>query len=238
MLLRRRGRAGFAVVSAAVLGPVLSVLPASPVGGAVAAPVARAAVASVADLRLRPTQAVTGEAVDLRATVSPAVSRPVVLQRRAGDRWVEVTRGRTDAAGVAVFVRAAPRAATTYRVWAPRADRSGTSYAADGSPGRLLTVQRQVVLLRMSDAATVGEAVWAFVECSPHRPGRPVVLRERFEGGAWRTVATGVQNARGMVQLDVTVAEVGDYEHRAVTQVDEGAVAARSVVHDLTVTGP
>ena len=203
-----RGRAGW--------GSVL-------VTGAAAPP-----VTTVTDLRLSRAQAITGESVDLRATVSPGAPRAVVLQRRAGDRWVEVTRGRTDDAGVEVFTRATPRASTTYRVRAPRVVRGGTTYAADVSPARTLTVQQQKAFLRMPDTVAAGSETWAFVECFPHRPGRAVVLRQRSEDGAWRTVADGVQNDGGMVLLDVTAPDEGVYEHRAVVQAANGAAAVRS----------
>lgn len=193
-------------------------------------------VTSVADLRLSRAQAITGESVDLRATVSPGVPRVVVLQRRAGDRWVEVARGLTDGAGVEVFTRATPRASTTYRVRAPRLVRGGTTYTADVSPARTLTVQQQKAILRMPVSVAAGSATWAFVECFPHRPGRAVVLRQRSANGAWQTVAHGVQNDLGMLTLDVTAPDEGVYEHRAVVRAAQGAAAVRSTARVLTVT--
>ena len=201
------------------------------VSGAAAPP-----VTSSTDLRLSRAQAITGESVDLRATVSPGLSRLVVLQRRAGARWVEVARGRTDDAGVEIFTRATPRASTTYRVRAPRVVRGATTYAADVSVARTLTVQQQKAFLRMPSTVAAGSDTWAFVECFPHRPGRAVVLRQRSEDGAWRTVAHGVQNDRGMLTLDVTAPDEGVYEYRAVVQAAKGAAAVGSASRTLTVT--
>ncbi len=219
-----RAQARAAACAVALAGSVL-------VTGAAAAP-----VTSVTDLRLSRAQAITGESVDLRVSVSPGVPRVVVLQRRAGGRWVEVARGVTDDTGVEIFDRATPRASTTYRVRAPRLVRGGTTYTADVSPARTLTVQQQKAFLRMPDTVAAGSETWAFVECFPHRPGRAVELRQRSEDGAWQTVAHGVQNERGMLTLDVTAPDQGVYEHRAVVQAAKGASAVRSTARTQTVT--
>lgn len=227
MPLRQRGAAGLRRVVTAV-----ALLALVPLVGA-AAP----SVTSEVDLRLGRPQAITGEPVDLRVTVEPVVARPVALQRRAGDRWVEVTRGRTDASGVEVLTGATPRASTTYRVRAPRVVRGGTTYAADVSPVRTLTVQQQKAILRMPETASTG-TTWAFVECFPHRPGRAVLLRQRRGDGAWTTVADGVQDGGGMVLLDAPVPVEGVYEHRAVVAAANGARAVRTVARRTTVTAP
>lgn len=96
------------------------------------------------------------------------------------------------------------------------------------SPARTLTVQQQRAFLRMPDTLAAGSETWAFVECFPHRPRRSVVVRQRSEDGAWRTVADGVQNDRGVVLLDVTAPDEGVYKHRAVVKAANGAAAVRS----------
>lgn len=193
-------------------------------------------VAPVADLRLSRAQAITGESVDMHATVSGGLPRPVVLQRRAEGRWVRVDWAIVDETGGHTFTRATPRASRTYRVRVPRLVWGGTTYPGAVSPARTLTVQPQKAILRMPDAAVAGSTTWAFVECFPHRPGRAVVLRQRTGDGAWRTVADGVQNDQGMLRLDVTAPEEGVYEHRAVVRAANGAAAVRSAARTLRVT--
>ena len=219
---RRRARSAPAVVAVPALLAVL---------GAGAPP-----VSTVADLRIRPVQAIAGETVRFDVTLSPETSRPVVLQRRSRDRWVQVTTARTDAAGSAVLTRAAPGSSTTYRVRAPRFSSGATTYAADVSPARTLTAQRQDVFLRLPASAAEGSSVTAFVECFPHRPGREVVLRQRPAGGAWQTVASGTQGERGMLVLEALAPEEGVHELRARILPAGGAAATLSDTHRLTVT--
>ena len=234
--VRRTAAGGWATLVLAVAATALATLPVpTPSAAAPPARAVAAAAGTVAELRLSRSQAITGERVDLRVTVSPTVRRVVVLQRRDGDRWVEVTRGRTDASGREVFTRSTPRADTTWRVRAPRADRGGTTYAADVSPGRLLTVQRQDVYLRLPESATAGSVVPAVVECFPRRGGRPVVLWQRLGDQEWESVATGAQGGQGIASFQVPVEEAGDHDFRAVVAAADGAPEARSASRRITV---
>jgi hypothetical protein len=186
---------------------------------------------------IRPSQAIPGESVDVRAGVSPAVPRRVVLQRRSQGRWVKVAAARTSREGVHVFRRTMPRTDRVFRVRAPRATVLGTTYAAAVSPRRALLAQRQSVVLRAPSEGVAGEPVIVYAEAFPRRPGRLVAL-ERGRDDGWETVEIQPQNGRGEVRWDLAVEEPGEVLYRATVLAHAGAPAVRSLSVRITILPP
>jgi hypothetical protein len=185
-------------------------------------------------LAIRPFQAVPGEPVEISASVTPAVQRRVVLQQRAGSRWVTVASARTAADGTHAFLRDTPKTSTTYRVRAPRATVGRTTYDADTSPRRTLTALRQGVIFRIAETAEAGSSVSAIAEASPRRAGRPVALQRRT-GSTWTTIEIREQDVRGLVTWLVPTPEPGELVHRVVVRPWNGAAAVRSGTRRTTV---
>jgi hypothetical protein len=193
--------------------------------------------ASTVTIGIRPSQAIPGESVAVRAAVSPAVPRRVVLQRRSQGRWAKVAAARTSREGVHVFRQTTPRTDRVFRVRAPRATVRGTTYAADVSPRRTLLAQRQSVVLRAPSEGGAGEPMIVYAEAFPRRPGRSVAL-ERGRDDGWETVEIQPQNGRGEVRWDPVVEEPGEVVYRATVLAHAGAPAVRSLSVRITILPP
>jgi hypothetical protein len=234
---RNRG-AVLAVLAVLVLLPVLGAAPpAVQAAGPSREPVelGERRPASTVTIDIRPSRAIPGESVDVRAGVSPAAPRRVVLQRRSQGRWVKVAAARASREGVHVFRRTTPRTDRMFRVRAPRATIRGTTYAADVSPRRTLLAQRQSVVLRAPSEGVAGDPMLVYAEAFPRRQGRPVALERRRDAG-WETVEVHAQNGRGEVAWSPVFDEPGVIVLRATVLAHEGAAAVRSLTVSTTIT--
>lgn len=205
-----------ALVAAATLGAGLLVATPTPTSHAAEQSPSPVATPSV----------VTGEPV---AITGRAKARGKVrLERRAGQRWVKVAQRRTDAKRRYVFRFAAPAATTTYRARAVKGRWTSKPQVVRVTPQR-----GTVTVPSATQADTVLPATAQF---TPARPGRPVQLQARVGSGAWRTVASGAQDARGASVF--TVEPDATTSYRAVTGSWRGAVPATSATSAIRVLPP
>jgi chitosanase len=201
-------------------------------GLSVAAPAA-AATTSRVTVRATETSAIVGSTVHLQATVRPGVRRAYTVQERRNGRWVNVSRGRTSAAGGAGLKLSAGRAgAHTIRVLAPK----NAKYRAVASkPLSWTTRTRSTVHLSVSPSSvTFGRMTTASGVLTP-AGARQLVRLQRADGGLWRTVATGTTDLRGKYRFSVSVRALGTAAYRVVVPTRPAATAAASRVVPLTV---
>jgi hypothetical protein len=184
-------------------------------------------VQSTVRVAVAPTQRIAGESFRITATVRPATSRKVVLQRRVDGRWRSFASATTNGNGVTSRVFSAPRATVAYRAVAEQATKGTKKYTAATSDARTLRVQRQRVTLSFADRTVDhGRRVTAVVRATPVRAGRRVALQVRANG-AWRTVRTAAFDRRGRTTVAVAPA-LGRSTYRAVAMRHHGAAAQPS----------
>jgi hypothetical protein len=180
---------------------------------------------------------IAGERFTLRARVSPAVRRTVVLQgRTTGGSWVKLVKGTTTRKGRLSFVGRASSVDMRYRVKAPAFRDGRKRWTSARSRGRLIDTVPQVVTLEVPGSATPGALLTAVVRAEPARRWRPVALQV-WSDGRWRSMVDGVLNRRGVERLPFT-RPAGTYELRALVGRYRGARRAASEIDVLTVAAP
>ncbi|GAA3802417.1 excalibur calcium-binding domain-containing protein [Nocardioides panacisoli] len=192
-------------------------------------------VHSTVRLAVRPGKRIAGELYRLTASVRPAISREIVVQRKVNGRWRNFAHGTTGGRGVITGTFKAPRTSTAYRAVVQQVTKGNKRYSAATSRTRTLAIQRQRVSLSFDDHSVAeGARVQARVRATPVRAGRPVVLQAR-SGGTWRTVSRARVNRRGQAEFAVT-ANLGTDAYRAVALRHRGAAPEQSRVRMLTAT--
>ena len=189
-----------------------------------------AAASAGVTARATPARPLPGEITVVRGAAAPA-KRVVNLQKYSGGAWRKVRSVRTGARTAYAFSVRASTTNTAYRVVAPATTIKRKKYA--GRISKVLHVQASPGSAKLGFApaptgqggngvANVTPAVASF---TPARPGKPA----RIEGlidGAWKTVATGVQNASGALRTNVPKIDPGNtVRYRAMTVPGAGAGA-------------
>lgn len=194
----RHGRSLAGVVTALLIASALTLA-----GG----PAAHAARPTLTVSDPRP---IARETVTVRADLPGSGRRQIRLQRRAGSRWVTVATKRSDRRVAASFTR---------RVTTRTTFRAVSGSGRDRRTSRTVTVRprTQSARLVVTNAAGSSRATATFV---PARTRRTVVFQQQF-GGAWRTVATTRQDARG--RATATLRPTSSTRVRAVTAASRGA---------------
>ena len=200
-----------------------------------APPAAPTPVASRVSLTTNRTAAIAGEAVVLRASVTPRIARRVQFQRWTGSRWIRlVVRSTTQRGAVAYRVRA-PKTATRYRATVAPTVVGRKRYTAATSAARALRIQRQAVTLTLSRSrvAEFGR-VTGVLRAAPVRTGRPVGLQERGHDGRWRTVRTKRLPRSGRIAFAVDAGAAGVQRFRVWVAGFGGAAGLASAARRLT----
>lgn len=185
---------------------------------------ARAAV-----LTLAPSAAMNGEYVKASGTLPSAGRRPVVLQRRLGDRWIKLDTDETNRSGAFAFRhrnQAPVGTSIKLRVRAPRHKVEGVVRPAVVTRATTLRSIAQSGNLTAPDWANGAATVQMTAEFVPARKGR-VVLIQRHRPRGWMTVAQGTQSSTGVATIDVTLpAQEQRARFRAVAVAYHGASLA------------
>ncbi|MBO9523679.1 MAG: PD40 domain-containing protein [Nocardioidaceae bacterium] len=182
------------------------------------------------------TAVVGGESVRLSGTLGRQPRRRVLLQRRAGARWVSVTATTSTRRGTFAFtVRPSgrPGTRTLYRARAPRtATRAATTTTARG-----VVVVAQTAALAVPAQVVTGASFTATATLRPARPGRVTVL-QKLTAGTWTEIGRGVQSATGTTVLHPALAALGATSLRVVALASQGAPAFASAARTITVLPP
>lgn len=191
-------------------------------------------------VRVRPaldiTSVIPGERAILSGIVPGHRRRPVQLQQWSGTAWRTIDRGTSRADGLARFpVRVMATAEEgRYRLHAPRSGRLG----AVSSPSRT-AMRSQTAQVLAPDTAYLEERVHVTAVFTPARADRRVDVQS-LVNGAWVTVASGWQDARGQARLSVEASSLGSMRLRAVAlRTSGGGLSVISPARTVVVTeGP
>ncbi|WP_207792658.1 excalibur calcium-binding domain-containing protein [Nocardioides acrostichi] len=190
-------------------------------------------VSSAVALRVAPNRRIAGERYQIKVSVSPAISRPVTIQKRVSGRWKAFAKATTSPSGTVTKGFRAPRRDLALRAVLTTVTKGSTKYTGASSPARPLRVQQQKVTLDFAKTQVPqGRRTRATIEASPVRKGRTVTLQVR-SGNGWRTVERTAVDRRGRAKISVRPA-LGRYAYRAVAARYHGAVSAKSRSRDLT----
>lgn len=174
-----------------------------------------------------------GERVSVQSQV-PGRDRRVVLQRKAGKRWVALARGRSKAGGRVVFPALSLRRSEVLRLVAPRARLKGRTLPAVTGRALRVAVARQSASLSMTDSLFVGEGERAVAVLSPARAGRSVAL-EALVGSVWTPLTVARSNGAGRAEFSLAGATVGSHSFRVVARSFRGAASRASTARQLRV---
>ena len=186
-------------------------------------------------LTLKPSTAIAGEAVKVRGSLTPRMSRPVVLQRRQGSKWVKVTKGKARA-GSFRFNTTTRSQSTRYRVVAPRVRLRGRTYGTVVTPTKVQTTLPQTSDLTLPATARVGDdEVVAEASFTPVRDGRPVVLQV-LDGSDWVTDGVDTQDGVGRAEFPIATSAPRTATYRVVAGSWKGARAHSSTARTIAIT--
>jgi hypothetical protein len=187
-------------------------------------------------LTVSPATAILGEQVSFSGAVpSKRVTRPVLLQRLIGRRWVSIASARTTSLGGFRLISRAPSSAGQfrYRVLAPRAHVGKKRMRTVRTPVQILSVVRQSGTLTAPATGVVQTPFNVSAKFSPARLGRSVDFQQ-LVGSEWKRVASGRQDRFGVahasVSVDATTAITLAYRAVALGRAGAGAVATRQRV--------
>ncbi len=206
-------------------------------GGGPTPPPPRPPVQSDVSLSANRSKGITGEAVKLRAVVSPHIARPVVLQRRVDGHWAKVASARTNGQGVHVFAREVAAKTIVYRAVISTMRHDGRRYTGGMSGPESVGVQDQSVVLTLPDTVETNEIFTAVADASPVRNGRGITLQQRVDQ-SWADIAVDDENGQGHASYDVSILQEGTFRFRAVVERQAGADAVVSATQTITVVPP
>ncbi len=200
---------------------------------AVGALTALPSAATAASGRLTVRPAIAGERTTATGVVPVRAkkTRPVVLQRKSGSRWVTVARSRTSKRGAFTLKHTQRSVSTRYRVLAPTAGKARKT----ATPTRAVTPLAQKVGVTVPAGARPGAMFATTVKASPARPGRTVTI-QRLDGDRWVTADRGAVDAKGTYRGAVGAPSArGTLKVRAVLSARAGAPSLTSAVATLEV---
>ena len=186
-------------------------------------------------IRASVSAGIAGETVTFTGSLPPRKSRPVVLQRKSGSKWVHVASGKTTSKGKFSFKTKVRSSTTTYRVYAKAVKIGRKRYGAASTSTKKIINQTQSGTLSIAGSARQDSSILATANFKPARTGRRVVL-QRKNGSGWVQVASGAQASNGSVSLTVPTDAVGFFSYRAVTVAANGAVAFATGSKSITVS--
>jgi hypothetical protein len=145
---------------------------------------------------LSPAAPIVGERFSVSGSLRNSGRRPVVLQRREGDRWLRIRASTTTRDGAYSFTKATRHEVAVLRVVAP---------ATRARPAQITA--RRVVRTKVDRAGLVldgaADLSSATAIMTPARPGRLATL-EVLSGDTWNPVAPAApQDAQGQVVFEV-----------------------------------
>ena len=209
----------------------------APQGLAAVAPASLAPAVRVPTILLKPSTAIGRETVKVTGKLSTVKSRPVLVQRRSGTRWVTVAKAKTSRTGsyATTFRAPASRLLFTIRTLAPRVRIAGTVRAQHVTSTRKLRVVAQTASLSMPATLMPLKLSTATLTFRPIRAGRTVAL-QMWRSGHWVSVVSGRQSAAGTASLPMRAGLTAKYAYRAQTAGAAGAAAFASPLRLLTVS--
>ncbi len=173
------------------------------------------------------SEGIAGESLVFSGTLSPELSREVLLQRKSGSEWVKVESGATDNSGRFAFSSEIRSSTTTYRVYAPAIAVDGEDAdeveATTTSSIEVKTLP-QKGSLSLASSAEFEATVKATAQFSPARSGRVVAL-EVQNGSEWNQTASGKQDANGAATFTIPTNKSGKYTYRMVAKEHNGAAS-------------
>ena len=185
-------------------------------------------------LKASPSAGISGEALMFTGKVPPKHKRKVILQRRAGHRWVKVASGKTNKKGrFSLSTRFRP-STTKYRVHAKAAKIGKRRYGATSTSTVRVSTQPQSGVLALAGSAQQDAAVTATATFKPVRKGRRVTLQRKV-GNRWAEVAAGAEATNGSVSLVVPTDSAGSFTFRAVASASGGAASIATPTKSITV---
>jgi len=186
------------------------------------------------------TSPIGRETVTVTGKTGQKVKRLVLLQRRAGKKWIMIRKTRSTSSGAyALTYRAhgAAGAKTTLRVFIPRYSANGKKYRQRIAGQRTFTVVAQSGSLAVPSDSALGSPVTARSVFTPPRPGRATRL-EGFNGTGWTPIATSTQAPDGASVFSFVPTAAGTVLLRATTMASGGADASTSAVRTTNIHPP
>lgn len=176
------------------------------------------------ELALSPQHALAGDTQKVIGKAGPA-GRPVALQKRDGDDWAEVSTASAGDKGAFEFEVTARNEAVVYRVLAPAGEVAGAKTRERISPDFEIVAAAATGTLEILPAIGQGkdgatELTAGVARFIPEQDGQKVEI-EQSDGGSWRTVAAGKQDANGEFAFLLDLGE------------DQPQLRARSVYPDV-----
>lgn len=182
--------------------------------------------AAVPSLVITPRAPVVGDTVQVTATLSHRVRRPVHLQRASDGRWVTLTRGWSTTTGRVALRTRLTSTRTSLRVVAPSYRTGGRRLPPVTTRTSTVAAARETVALATRIATGRAEAR---VTASHLLSGRPVQLQART-GNGWATVAAGTATTARLVVLTAPLTAVRGKELRAVLPAHAGRATVVSAI--------
>ncbi|MDX6206526.1 MAG: hypothetical protein QOF39_2583 [Frankiales bacterium] len=186
-------------------------------------------------IAVRPTPVLGHEVVTIVGHLSPVrAGRAVKLQRAAGKSWVTLGTAHTNAkSDYSIRTRVPLTGKEVLRTLLVASD--GTQVI---SGSLTLTPVRPTISVNGVSWVLTGGTLHTSGTFLPRRPGRAVLL-QRKAGGHWVTLATGRLDVHSRYVMNAPlVVPPGSASLRVVAAAFNGAPAAASPVHVLTVVGP
>jgi alpha-tubulin suppressor-like RCC1 family protein len=191
-------------------------------------------VTSLRTVSVTPAIPIAAETFAVAETLGKSGARPVVLQRKVGTTWVQISSGQTTKSGYFTFSVSLP-ATSDLRVVAPKAKVGKKKYSqVTGKTFRVIATTQEGTISLPSSGATQ-QALVATATFTPARAGRVVELQQMV-GTTWTTVATGTQDGSGSAVLGLTPTVAGTFTYRAVAVTSQGAAAVATPPASVSVT--
>ena len=196
---------------------------------------AEAATPTATYVGVFPGDPMPGERFNASWKLSTTFVRETRLQTRSGDSWKTISTGLANGAGSTGFFLSSSKT-RDYRVYVPRAVRSGRTYPSFASSPKTLRVFGQTatgyaVPYASCPSLEQDPTITFAVQFLPNRAGRHVTFTQRQEGThPVHPVGEGVTDTKGRVIVTVPVADesFGDKQTVARAEGYNGS-AAKSV---------
>ncbi len=183
-----------------------------------------------------PGDPMPGERFNAGWKLSTTFVRETRLQTRSGDSWKTIATGLANGGGFTTFFLHSTKT-RDYRVYVPKAVRSGRTYTSFSSSPKTLRVFGQTATgyaVPYASCPSFNEddpTITFAVQFLPNRAGRNVTFRQRQEGThPVHAVAEGVTDTKGRVIVTVSVADTSFGDKQTVARAEGyNGSAAKSV---------
>ncbi len=182
-----------------------------------------------------PGNPMPGERFYATWNLSTTFARETRLQTRSGDSWKTITTGAANGGGITTFSVHSSKT-RDYRVYVPRAVRSGRTYPSFSSSAKTLRVFPQTatgfaVPYEGCPSLEIDPTITFAAQFLPARAGRTVTFTQRQEGThPVHPVGTGVTDTKGRVIVTVPIADTSYSDKQTVARAEGyNGSAAKSV---------